>query len=108
MATKYPAHRTRKYRVWTYDVWGNARDGFDVNDRRSQGTVEIRCKVEVCNEGTDREFASWSPSDRQLSRACGFRGVSWDMSSDPDDTVSCEVSRNGRPVGEVEFIGWVE
>lgn len=22
-----------EYRVWTYDVWGNAKDGWEVNDR---------------------------------------------------------------------------
>jgi hypothetical protein len=28
---------------WNYDVWGNARDGYDVNDRSSSGTmVELR------------------------------------------------------------------
>lgn len=108
MPSKYPKFRTRKYRVRTYDVWGNARDGFDVNDRRSQGTVEIRCKLEVFNPGTESEFATWTPTDRQLSRACGFRGVSWDRSGDPDYTIDCEVSRNGRPVGQVEFMGWMD
>lgn len=30
-----------KFQLVTYDVWGNAKDGYEVNDCRSQGTVEI-------------------------------------------------------------------
>ena len=26
--------------VWTLDVWGNAADGWDVNDRSKVGTIE--------------------------------------------------------------------
>lgn len=29
------------YRVYSLDVWGNETDGFEVNDRRQIGTVEI-------------------------------------------------------------------
>lgn len=31
----------RKYRVWTYDTWGNEEDGYTVNDRREVGSVEL-------------------------------------------------------------------
>ena len=90
--------KTRKFRLWTYDVWGNARDGFDVNDRYSHGTVEIVCKRAVFNVGTPHEFETFEPTDRQLSRAAGFKGVSWEGS---DGTFYAEVARNGRPVGEL-------
>jgi hypothetical protein len=106
--SKYPKFRTRRYRVYTYDVWGNARDGFDVNDVYRHGTVDIRCKLEVYNEGTEHEFAAWIPTDRQLSIACGCRGVSWDNGADPDHLISCEDRRNGKPVGEVRFEEWVD
>jgi hypothetical protein len=29
------------YEVWTYDVWGNPRDGFWVNDRFRAGSVTL-------------------------------------------------------------------
>lgn len=29
------------WRVWTYDVWGNAEDGYEVNDRYSQGFIDL-------------------------------------------------------------------
>lgn len=93
-----PAFKIRRFRLWTYDVWGNARDGFDVNDRYSHGTVEIRCKRQTFNVGTPHEFHSWEPTDRQLSRAAGFTGVTWDGS---DGSFYAENSRNGRPIGEL-------
>jgi hypothetical protein len=30
-----------KYKLYTLDVWGNEIDGFEVNDRRQQGTIEL-------------------------------------------------------------------
>jgi hypothetical protein len=30
-----------RFTVWSYDVWGNETDGFEVNDRCKLGTVEI-------------------------------------------------------------------
>ena len=90
--------KTRKFRLWTYDVWGNARDGFDVNDRYSHGYVEIVCKHEVFNAGTPHEFETFEPTDRQLSRAAGFSRAAWEGQ---DGTYYAEDSRNGRPIGEL-------
>lgn len=94
--------KLRRFRLWTYDVWGNARDGFYVNDRYSHGTVAIRCKREVFNAGTPHEFETYEPTDRQLSRAAGFSRVSWDGQ---DGVFYAESSRNGRPVGELNELG---
>jgi len=38
------------WRVWTYDVWGNAEDGYEVNDRNDQGEVELS------DEPTDQQI----------------------------------------------------
>ena len=95
----FPAVKTRTYRLWTYDVWGNARDGFDVNDRCSHGYVTIACKREGFNLGTQHEFYTWEPTDRQLSRAAGFNRVQWDGS---DGNYHAEATSNGRPIGELD------
>lgn len=29
------------YTVWSLDVWGNAEDGYDINDRCKVGSVEL-------------------------------------------------------------------
>jgi hypothetical protein len=34
-----------EFEVITYDVWGNSKDGYEVNDCFKQGTVEIPEKV---------------------------------------------------------------
>jgi predicted NAD/FAD-dependent oxidoreductase len=33
--------REGNWRVWTYDVWGNAEDGYEVNDRTDQGYLDL-------------------------------------------------------------------
>ena len=93
--------QVRVYQVWTYDVWGNAKEGYEVNDRSSAGEVIIRCKREVFNEGTEHEFARYNPTDLQLSRAIGGRGLSWDGES--DYTLYAERKSDGRPECELEF-----
>jgi len=35
------------YEAWRYEVWGNAQDGYDVNDRRKvESEVEIPDNIE--------------------------------------------------------------
>jgi len=93
-------YRTRIYTFWTYDVWGNARDGWEVNDRYKHGEVSIRCKAETFNAGTEHEFTHYGPTDRQLSRAVGGRGLQWD--GEADYTMHAETKR-GKPVCELCF-----
>lgn len=103
MATekKYAPFIIRKYRLITYDVWGNARDGWEVNNSFSTGTVvEIKCKLVVHNAGTPHEFASYAPTDRQLSRSIGEKGLVWDGSGAPDEPQYAEY-RNGKPACEL-------
>ena len=92
----------KTFDVYTYDVWGNARDGFDVNDRYKSGTVDIRCKRQVFNEGTEHQFESFEPTDRQLSIAAAFCGsVTWDG----DGNIYYATARNGKPIGELHYVG---
>ena len=49
----------RTYQLWTYDVWGNAKDGFEVNDRYKHGVVSIKCHAKKFNVGTPQEFTSF-------------------------------------------------
>ena len=60
--------------LYTYDVWGNTQDGYEVNDKYSHGNIEIKCKIEINNPGTNREFLSAFPSDYQLSKIFSFTG----------------------------------
>ncbi len=31
----------RSWKIWTYDVWGNEKDGYEVNDRFPHGVVDL-------------------------------------------------------------------
>ena len=85
----------RKYEVISYDVWGNARDGFEVNAAYSTGrVVEITFK--------DTAHATDYVSDYAINRRVGVRGVTWD--GDPDYSLYGEVKRNGRPALELRAI----
>lgn len=84
----------------TYDVWGNAKDGFEVNDTRSAGEVSIRCRVEVNNAGTPQEFLSAFPSDSQIRRALSLRR--FQIETDGDDLhIYVNRARDNYPCGEM-------
>lgn len=96
-------YKLRRYTLWTYDVWGNARDGFEVNDRFKRGTVTIRCKATTHNAGTPHEFVSYDPTDRQLSRVAGVSKVEWDGVT--DEAFYANLKSNGKPVCELVYEG---
>jgi hypothetical protein len=94
---------TMKFQLWTYDVWGNAKDGYEVNDRyKSSEVIEIQVKATVHNAGTPHEFIAYHPTDRQLSRAVGCKGLEWDGES--DYTLYATRARDGKPMCELERI----
>lgn len=88
------------WEVWTYDVWGNARDGYEVNDRYCHSReYPIRLTVEVNNPGTPQAFESAYPSDRQIRQAFGIRCR---CETDGDDlTIYVNRERDGYPIGEL-------
>ena len=90
------------WEVWTYDVWGNARDGWDVNNRFCvTRALRLRLPVQTFNVDTPREFDSASPTDGQLRRALDInRGVK--ITKDGDDlAIIVSLARNDYPVGEL-------
>lgn len=107
MTTKstVPAYKIRTYRIWTYDLWGNAREGYDVNDRYEHGTVSIRCKRTTHNAGTLHEFHQWEPSNVQLARAANVRGAEWEyQDSSAEDCAGdyyATQKSNGKPLCEL-------
>ena len=82
-----------KYEVITYDVLGNARDGFDVNNAFRSGVI-----IEVSDDDTDATI------NRRLG-AAGFdnaRGIAWD--GEPGFSLYGEYKRNGRPAAELRAV----
>ena len=88
--------------VWslrTYDVWGNAKYGYEVNDSWDAGTIELRIPVIRWNAETPHEFKGAYPTDRQIKRAFG---VTCRISVDGDDlTIYVNRLRDGYPIGEM-------
>ena len=73
-----------EYEVITYDVWGNARDGFEVNQAFTTGHY-----IEVSEE----------TSDMAINRRLGIRGVEWD--GEPGYVLYGTLKRNGKPALEL-------
>jgi hypothetical protein len=88
------------WECWTYDVWGNKRDGYDVNDRSCfDRNAQLRLEVVVNNPGTPAEFESAYPSDRQIRALFGLRCR---ISTDGDDlNIYINRDRDGYPLGEM-------
>jgi hypothetical protein len=86
------------FEIWSYDVWGNARDGFEVNDRSKVGKITVTAKRTTHNAGTPHEFSTYHPTDRQLARAANCTGCVFDYS---DGSYEITLRRNGRPIGQL-------
>lgn len=88
------------WEVWTYDVWGNARDGYDVNDRYCHDRAyPLTLEVETFNPGTPHAFNGATPSDKQLREVFG---VNCRITTDGDDlTIYVSRDRDSYPIGEL-------
>ena len=99
---------TKKIRtMWqyaTYDVWGNARDGFDVNDvYRRREPITLMLDVETFNAGTPQEFQGATPTDRQIRRVFGLGRIQIDTDGD-DMFITVNRERDGYPIGELQCV----
>ena len=93
-------HIDTTWELRTYDVWGNARDGYEVNDTYRAGTVTLRLTVIVNNAGTPQEFVSAYPSDSQVRRAMGLRRFKLELDGD-DTIVYVNRAKDSYPCGEM-------
>lgn len=77
-----------KYEIISYDVWGNTRDGYEVNAAYHTGqTVDIDPQA----------------SDYAINRRLGLRGVTWE--GEPEYRLYGTVKRNGKPACELRPVG---
>ena len=87
------------WKKYTYDVWGNAKDGYDVIDRYSHGNIELRIPQTRYNADTPQEFIGAYPNDRQIKAAFGTR---CHIDTDGDDlSIYVNRERDGYPIGEL-------
>jgi hypothetical protein len=86
--------------IATYDVWGNRKDGYEVNDvYRQSRDLELMLKVTVNNVGLPSEFESAYPSDYAIRQ---IFGVTCQIETEGDD-LDIYVNRrsDGYPIGEM-------
>ena len=95
-----PAFVETTWELRTYDVWGNAKDGYVVNDTHRVGEVTIRCAVERNNADMPQEFLSAYPSDSQIRRALDLRRFKLELDGD-DLTIYVNRAKDGYPLGEM-------
>lgn len=90
-----------RWELRTYDVWGNAKDGYEVNDSYSHGEIEIDIEPKTHNVGTPLEFTSAHPTDKQVKDAFGMHpNVKIDVDGD-DVNIYVRRERDGYPIGEL-------
>ncbi len=93
------------WEVWTYDVWGNAKDGYKVNDRYKQHEdYEIKCRVEIANPGTIRAFEYCTPSDYAIKQALSIKKWIKIETEGDDMTIYVNATKDGYPIGELRCI----
>jgi hypothetical protein len=97
---------TKLYDVWHYELMGNRKEGFEVNDRHCIARYfPIDCKTKISNAGTPFEFWNAQPSAKQIRAALGIKPT-WPIEIDGDDLqilVSC--GKTGAPLGELNLVG---
>ena len=80
-----------RVRAWTYDVWGNARDGYEVNDRYDAGTFVV-------------DHRTWHSARAIMKAARQMLGIKprYRLSLDGDDkTIYINSATDGYPFGEL-------
>ena len=92
-----------QWEIWKYDVVGNERDGFDVNETYRGHTVDLELEVKTYNQGTPGEFLSASPTDKQIREALRLRRVQLDTDGD-DLVVYINHRPTGMPLGEMHCV----
>lgn len=89
------------WEVWAYDVWGNAEDGYSVNNRFCVNRAfEAEAIVKVYNAGTPQQFESAELSDDTIRAALGIKGEFTDSVGD-DTHYYPESEDDGYPLGEL-------
>lgn len=86
-----------KWRVWGLDVWGNDKDGYEVNDR-----WEITDDLILPRGSTDRDVMEWLKHAGLLKKYVQLRWLNFEGDS---DFIYIEQARNAYPLFQMEKIG---
>lgn len=87
------------FQAWTYDLWGNDQDGYEVNDRFKNEEVFIPNTV---LEGTNRDFLEYLAKIGTIRLTETLKVEDIDIQGESDYTLYFEY--NGKPDFELEKI----
>ena len=86
--------------VWRYDVWGNERDGFEVNDRNCF-VREAEFPAKTISAGDDdKSLLKWLKDIGFIKKGIHLSSINFDGD---DTTIYIEQSKNGYPIGCIEI-----
>lgn len=84
---------SNKWRVWLLDVWGNAKDGYEVNDRRSWGYIHLP------DDPSDKVILAELRKVGLLNRGGTTRSISIDGD---DEYMLLDAKKDGFPMFQLE------
>lgn len=84
-----------KFRVWSLDVWGSVRDGFEVNDRSERGQVLIEASL------SNRDIITALKRKELLNKKAHFSSFSIDGD---DRTLVINARKTSEPYYELEAV----
>jgi hypothetical protein len=82
------------YTVWSFNVWGNAKDGYEVNDRSNEGSIEL---PENC---TDNQIIKALKDSGYLKK--GKHTSSFDIGGD-DMVITIDWAKDSYPLFSLEL-----
>ena len=85
-------HGYTVWRVWTYDVWGNRREGYEINDRYDQGYIPVK--------GSSEKAILRALKDKGILKS-GTRMTSLSFDGD-NQFIQIESARDGYPLCGLE------
>jgi hypothetical protein len=96
----------------TYDVWGNDKDGWDVNNTFSQGEIELKATLSLHNipilplvDGSKPQILPiFSISDGEIKRVLDIKGG---FTTDGDDIlITINRKSDDKPLAEIRVLGY--
>jgi hypothetical protein len=111
---------TITYIVWCLDVVGGPPEdpdddnedwGYEVNDRRRCGEIEVEADETEYNVGTAHAFVSHHPTDEAIVQSLIDNGLfkssvtpdMVDIDGESDEVLDLESTKDGEPLFQLEF-----
>jgi len=85
----------KEYTFWVYDVWGNAEDGYTVNDRQN-----TKVTITLSDSDSDEDILNLLEENNLINRENTETTFSIDGISD-DETIEINIGDDEKPFGQL-------